>query len=99
MAAPSDTGVSSMERHFQSLALALITAAALFMASFVVGAREEAAAQKEWRVSMSQQMGALQTQLAALQASYVTREEWRDHEVRIRAVEQYERESEKRRGK
>lgn len=78
---------SALERHFQSLALALITAAALFMASFVVGAKEEAAATRERLTSIGQQMTAVQSQLATMQANYVTRDEWRDHEERIRVTE------------
>lgn len=77
-----------IERHFQSLALALITAAVLYMASFVVGAREEAAANKERLASIAQQMAAVQFQLADIQGKFVVRDEWRDHEVRLRDLEQ-----------
>jgi predicted transcriptional regulator len=90
MASNQDPPVKStagIERHFQSFALTLITAAVLYMASFVVGAREEAAANRERLASISNQMSALQASLALMQANYVTREEWRDHEVRIRAGE------------
>jgi type IV secretory pathway VirB6-like protein len=76
-----------LERHFQSLALALITAAVLYMASFVVGAREEAAANKERLAGIAAQMAAVQAQLAAIQGNFVTRDEWRDHETRVRDLE------------
>jgi len=80
-----------LERHFQSLALALITAAVLCMASFVVGAREEAAANRERLASISTQMATVQAQLTAIQGNFVTRDEWRDHETRVRALESQER--------
>ena len=82
---PKDQG--GIERHFQSLALALITAAVLYMASFVVGAREEAAANRERLAAISTQMAEVQRQLTAIQGNFVTRDEWRDHEARMRALE------------
>ena len=78
---------SGIERHFQSLALTLIAAAVLYMAGFVVEAREEAAANRERLAAISSQMAEVQRQLTAIQGNFVTREEWRDHETRLRALE------------
>ncbi len=91
METPPAKPEGGIERHFQSLALALITAAVLYMASFVVGAREEAAANRERLASISAQMATVQAQLTAIQGNFVTRDEWRDHETRVRTLEGQER--------
>ena len=77
-----------------SFGAALLAAAVLYMASFVVGAREEAAANKERLASIAAQMQAVQSQLSAIQGNFVTREEWRDHETRVRVLESRDRKRE-----
>jgi hypothetical protein len=57
------------------------------MASFVVTAREESASTREKLNGIATQMQAVQLQLSTMQGNYVTREEWRDHEMRLRANE------------
>lgn len=83
-----------LERHFHTLALSLITAGVVYLGSFVVQAREDAvrsAAQQQTTtqqlVALTAEVAGLRAQLSAMQVSYVPRDDFKDHETRIRHLE------------
>lgn len=84
---PDSTTSSTFERHFQTLVLTVIAAAVLYMGSFVVQAKEEAAATREKLSGISDKLEALQRQMLLMQGNYMTQDQWRDHEARIRELE------------
>lgn len=79
---------SIVERYIQSVLLTVITAVLLYMGSFVITSREDSVRVSTQLASLTGEVAALRGQLSAMQASYATREEWRDHEVRLRTIEQ-----------
>lgn len=78
---------SLIERHFQSVLLALITAALLYSGSFVVQAREDAVRTAAQLTALTTEVSGLRAQLAVMQGSYVQRDDFRDHESRLRHLE------------
>ena len=79
-----------LEQHAQSVLLALITAALLYSGSFVLQAREDAVRTAAQLATLTSEVAALRAQLAAMQAAYggfVGREDFRDHEDRLRSLE------------
>lgn len=83
-----------IERHFHSVALSLITAGIVYLGSFVVQAREDAvrsAAQQstttQQLVALTAEVAGLRGQLSAMQVAYVPRDDFKDHETRIRHLE------------
>ena len=78
---------SLIERHLQSVLLALITAALLYSGSFVVQAREDAVRTSSQLSALTSEVAGLRAQLAVMQGSYVQRDDFRDHESRLRHLE------------
>ncbi len=78
---------SLIERHLQSVLLALITAALLYSGSFVVQAREDAVRTSSQLSALTSEVAGLRAQLAVMQGSYVQRDDWKDHESRLRHLE------------
>ena len=78
---------SLIERHLQSVQLALITAALLYSGSFVVQAREDAVRTSSQLSALTSEVAGLRAQLAVMQGSYVQRDDFRDHESRLRHLE------------
>lgn len=78
---------SLIERHIQSVLLALITAALLYSGSFVVQAREDAVRTAAQLTALTTEVSGLRAQLAVMQGSYVQRDDWKDHESRLRHLE------------
>lgn len=78
---------SLIERHLQSVLLALITAALLYSGSFVVQAREDAVRTSSQLSALTSEVAGLRAQLGVMQGSYVQRDDFRDHEVRLRHLE------------
>lgn len=86
-AKPDAIPASHLERHFQTLILTVITAAVLYLGTFVVAAKEEAAATREKLNSISDKLETLQRQMLLMQGNYMTQDQWQDHETRIRELE------------
>ena len=78
---------SLIERHLQSVLLALITAALLYSGSFVVQAREDAVRTAAQLAALTSEVAGLRSQLGVMQGSYVQRDDWKDHEARLRHLE------------
>lgn len=78
---------SVVEQHIQSILLAIITAAVLYSGTFVIGAREDSVRFTAQIAGLAAEVGALRVQLAAMQTNYTSREEYHDHEARIRTLE------------
>lgn len=78
---------SLIERHLQSVLLALVTAALLYSGSFVVQAREDAVRTSSQLSALTSEVAGLRAQLAVMQGSYVQRDDFRDHESRLRHLE------------
>lgn len=76
-----------IEQHVQSILLTVITAAVLYSGTFVIGAREDAVRFTAQIAALAAEVGALRVQLSAMQTNYTSREEYRDHEARIRMLE------------
>lgn len=78
---------SIIEQHAQSVLLVVISSALVYSGTFVVGAREDAVRTQTQLAALTQEVAAVRAQLAALQANYTTREDYRDHEMRLRQIE------------
>lgn len=78
---------AGIERHVQSILLAVITAIVLYSGTFVIGAREDAVRFTGQIAMLATEVAALRNQLQQMQGSYVVREEYRDHEQRLRVLE------------
>lgn len=78
---------SLIERHLQSVLLALITAALVYSGSFVVQAREDAVRTAAQLAALTSEVAGLRSQLGVMQGSYVQRDDWKDHESRLRHLE------------
>lgn len=76
-----------LEQHAQSVALAVITAAVLYSGSFVVQAREDSVLLTSQMASLTAEVAAMRAQMVVLQGNYVSREDYRDHEARLRHLE------------
>jgi hypothetical protein len=88
---PLDSGSrrkgSIIEQHAQSVLLAIITAALIYSGTFVVQAREDSVRSASQLAALTTEVAALRAQLAVMQANYVGRDEFRDHETRLRHLE------------
>lgn len=84
---------AGIERHAQSIMLAVITAIVLYSGTFVIGAREDAVRFTGQIAVLVTEVGALRTQLHQMQGNYVVRDEYRDHEQRLRVLEAHSRAS------
>ncbi len=78
---------SVIEQHAQSVLLAVITAAVLYSGSFVVQARENSVRLSEQLASLTTEVAAMRAQIVVMQGNYVTRDDFRDHESRLRHLE------------
>lgn len=78
---------SLIEQHFQSVLLAIITAALIYSGTFVVQAREDAVRTASQLAALTSEVAGLRSQLGVLQGSYVQRDDWKDHESRLRHLE------------
>lgn len=78
---------SLIEQHFQSVLLAVITAALLYSGTFVVQAREDAVRTAAQLAALTQEVSGLRAQIGVMQGSYVQRDDFRDHENRLRHLE------------
>ncbi len=76
-----------LEQHAQSVALAVFTAAVLYSGSFVVQAREDSVRLTSQMASLTAEVAAMRAQMVVLQGNYVSREDYRDHESRLRHLE------------
>lgn len=78
---------SLIEQHAQSVLLAVITAALIYSGTFVVQAREDAVRSAAQLVALTAEVSALRGQLSVMQGNYIGRDDFRDHEARIRHLE------------
>lgn len=78
---------SLIEQHAQSVMLAVVTAAVLYSGSFVVQAREDSVRLAAQMASLTAEVSAMRAQIAVMQGNYMSREDYRDHEARIRHLE------------
>lgn len=78
---------SLIEQHFQSVLLAIITAALIYSGTFVVQAREDAVRTAAQLAALTSEVAGLRNQIGVMQGNYVGREDYRDHEARLRHLE------------
>lgn len=78
---------AGLERHIQTIALFVITSVLAFTANTLWQQRTDNAVVSEQLKTLSQQIVELRADVKAMQGNYVTREDYRDHEGRIRALE------------
>ena len=84
---PAPAKRSLIEQHFQSVLLAIITAALIYSGTFVVQAREDAVRTASQLAALTSEVAGLRLQVGVLQGSYVQRDDFRDHEARLRHLE------------
>lgn len=85
--APKARGRSLLEQHAQSVLLAVITAALIYSGSFVLQAREDSVRTAAQLATLTSEVAALRVALTGMQGNYTSRDDYRDHEVRIRQLE------------
>lgn len=85
--APKGRGRNLLEQHAQSVLLAVITAALIYSGSFVLQAREDSVRTAAQLATLTSEVAALRVALTGMQSNYTNREDYRDHEVRIRQLE------------
>lgn len=75
------------ERHFQTIVLGLAATAICFAATFIYTTKGEMAAMHEQMQNLTQLVMELRSDIKAMQTNYITKDEFKDHETRIRALE------------
>lgn len=78
---------SGLESHVQTIAQSLAAAAILFTAGFVYTTRAQVEVMQKQIEVMSQQISELRSDIKSMQSNYVTRDDFRDHEDRLRRLE------------
>ena len=84
-------GAGTLEKHVQTILLAVITAGIVGGAAFFIGAREDAVRFGAQISHLAAEVTAMRSEVALMRNSYVNRDEWRDHESRLRALEHRQR--------
>lgn len=78
---------ASIERHLQSIMLAVVTAAIFFAAKYIYDDnRAKALAQLQLEL-LTTQVIELRTEVRALQGNYIRRDDFRELEQRVRQLE------------
>jgi hypothetical protein len=78
---------ANLERHIQTILISAITGALMFAANYIYSDnRSKAVAQTQLEV-LTGQVIEMRADLRALQTNYVKREEYKDLEARVRALE------------
>ena len=75
---------SILERHVQTILLSVITASLLFLAKYIFDDNASRAEQRADLVAMKRSVDNVEQEIKRLTSTYVRREEFIDHEVRIR---------------
>lgn len=79
---------SLLEQHAQSVLLVIISSALIYSGSFVVSAKEDAARVSAQLSTLTTEVAAMRAQMGVMQSSYINRDDFRDHESRLRHLEQ-----------
>lgn len=82
-----ETNMGVLERHAQSVALAVAVATILYSASFVVKVSEDSAIMRTQLLQLTQDVARLTGLMQIVQQNTVTREEFREQDRRIREME------------
>lgn len=75
-----------------SFMLAIITAVVVYMGSFVLTTREEAVRSSGQMASLINEVTLLRVEQSAMRGNYVARQDFTDHEQRLRVLEARSRE-------
>lgn len=77
-----------MERHVQTILVAMITGALMFLAGYVWTDNTNKTATKFQLEALTTQVSELRTEVRDIRQNFVRRDEFADHELRIRKLEQ-----------
>lgn len=78
---------SVLEGHVQTVLLAIITSGVLFLAKYVFEANADRAAQQATLIALKISVDRVEMDLRSISLGYVRREDFADHEDRLRALE------------
>lgn len=81
-------GSANIERHIQTIMVSLATGGIMFSAGFFFKDVGEKAATRAQLEALVVQVNELRTDVKELRSSFVRRDEFMDHESRIRQLEQ-----------
>jgi hypothetical protein len=79
---------NNIGRTIQTILTSLMTVAVIYMASFAADTSKELALVKQSLGALTAQVVAMQNKIDSMQVNYVTQTEFKDHEDRIRVLEQ-----------
>lgn len=77
-----------IERHIQTIMVSLLTGAAMFSASYFFTDKADKAMTRVQLENLVNQVNELRTDIRDMRQSFVRRDEFTDHEARLRKLEQ-----------
>lgn len=77
----------AMERHIQTILISIVTGSIVFAANYFYTDNQAKAVQRTQLEVLTTQVIELRADIRAMQNSYVKREEFADHETRLRQLE------------
>jgi hypothetical protein len=80
---------AGIEKHVQTILVAITTAAILFSATFTFSSSKDIALLAQQVSALTVQVASMQAKLDSNQQMYITRSEFRDHEERLRYIESH----------
>jgi len=78
----------ALERHIQTILIAVVTGAIMYSASYIYNSNRGAAVQQTQLEVLTAQVIEMRADLKALQFNYVKHSDFKDLEARVRALEQ-----------
>ena len=78
---------ANLERHFQTILITIITGAVMFAAQYVYNDDRSKAVQQTQLEVLTTQVIEMRADIKAMQANYVRREEFKELDIRLRALE------------
>lgn len=77
----------NLERHFQTILITIITGAVMFAAQYVYNDNRSKAVQQTQLEVLTTQVIEMRADIKAMQSNYVRREEFKELDIRLRALE------------
>ena len=87
MATTGPISSANIERHIQTILISIVTGSIVFAATYFFNDKAEKAVTSQQLSTLTQQVIELRADIKAMQGNYVTKDDFHDHESRIRTLE------------
>jgi hypothetical protein len=78
----------NIERHVQTVLISVVTGALVFAASYFYNDNSTKAVLANQLSALNQQVAEMRGEIRAMQSNYVSKDDFRDHELRLRRTEE-----------